>query len=133
MGEYNGKNIVIHAEAFRETEIESLVIGEGVISIGKRAFYKSGIYNGITLSQTLVEIGDSAFHGCYFDSVTIPKNVVKIGQNAFAEYTYITFDDVEGWYTTTSYSSAATKVDVSDPEENAAYLKQYILTKKNGQ
>ena len=88
--------------------VETVEIGESVISIGNNAFegfYKlknitfpnsivsigSNSFCGtklleIELPQNLETIGEAAFLGSYLTSVTIPKSVHSIGKDAFGGY-----------------------------------------------
>ncbi len=69
--------------AFSGTEIENLVISEGIEYIGGGAF-EYGSLKEITLPDSLREIGDSAFDSCYgLDEIVIPDGVTKIGEYAF--------------------------------------------------
>lgn len=69
--------------AFSGTEIENLVISEGIEYIGGGAF-EYGSLREITLPDSLREIGDSAFYSCYgLDEIVIPDGITKIGEYAF--------------------------------------------------
>ena len=61
-------------------------IAEGVVEIGKGAFYGCSGIVAIDFPQTLETIGESAFRDCSgISEVTIPENVASIGKNAFAD------------------------------------------------
>ena len=64
--------------------LKTIVIPEGVTSIGERAFeYCTGL-TSITIPDSVTSIGDYAFHGCFnLTSVTIPDGVTSIGDYAF--------------------------------------------------
>ena len=74
--------------------IKTLVIENGVTSVGKNAFYEFENFEGtLVIPETVSEIGDFAFYGCGFDTnLTIPGNVKIIGESAFSDwritYTY---------------------------------------------
>lgn len=76
----------IARSAFKnETRLISLIIPEGVTSIGAYAFTDCKNLTSVTLPSTLKTIGDFAFAGCTkLTSVTIPKGVTTIGNSAFA-------------------------------------------------
>ena len=64
-------------------DISTLIIEEGVTSIGEKAFKNSGV-SSITIPSSVTSIGGNAFCNCYgLKSVTIPNSVTSIGGNAF--------------------------------------------------
>ena len=66
--------------------IKSVVIENGVTSIGDRAFYGCANLTSVTIPSSVASIGSSAFYRCYeLTSVTIPSRVTSIGSNAFEE------------------------------------------------
>jgi len=69
--------------------VKTVVVKEGVTSIGDMAFYETRI-ESIQLPESLESIGDKAFHmgDNLIAEITIPKNVRFIGTNAFT-YTEI--------------------------------------------
>lgn len=67
--------------------VNELIISEGITELGPSAFYLQGDEDGtLSLPSTLTTIGDSAFTGIPYKSVTIPSNVTSIGKNAFYNY-----------------------------------------------
>ena len=63
--------------------INTVVIADGVESIGDFAFYKSNILS-VSIPGTVKTIGKSAFQACLvMFSASIPKGVVSIGDSAF--------------------------------------------------
>lgn len=72
--------------AYMDTnEIESVIIGEGITSVGNTAFRALKGLNSVSISSTVVFIGNSAFANCSnLVSLVIPDNVVEIGQECFA-------------------------------------------------
>lgn len=66
------------------SDIERVVVGNGITSIGNDAFkYQTGIYS-VSLPQGLHIIGNRAFENCWsLQSITIPQSCTKIGDSAF--------------------------------------------------
>ena len=66
------------------SDIQSLVIEEGVTSIGTGAFYDCRALTSIAISNSVTSIGFQAFGECIgLSSVTIPNSVKSIGDYAF--------------------------------------------------
>ncbi len=64
--------------------VASIVIGDGVTSIGNYAFYKFTNLTSLSIAGTVTSIGDSAFEGCSsLANVTVPASVTSIGECAF--------------------------------------------------
>ena len=82
---YNGKSYGIYANAFCEcTDLTSVVIPNGVTSIGEFAFWGCSSLTSITIPDSVTSIGDSAFKNCSsLTSITIPDGVTSIGGAAF--------------------------------------------------
>ena len=75
---------IIGEEAFVLTNLGNVVLPEGLVTLGARAFDSSGI-NGITIPSTIQEIAGHTFYNCdSLTSVTISEGVTKIGAYAFA-------------------------------------------------
>ena len=74
-GKYNIKRI-----------IKRIIIGDGITTIGSRAFYTCSALISVTIPNSVTEIGDRAFEGCSaLTSVTIPNSVTTIGEGAFVD------------------------------------------------
>ena len=74
--------------------IQSVIIEEGVTSIGKRAFEGCDM-TSIELPGSLTHIEDSAFVLSYLRSITIPGSVVYMGKGLFGESSlrYLVIDE----------------------------------------
>ena len=105
-------------EPYRE-EIQTIVIGDSVTSIGNRAFHSCSAFRQVNIPESVTSIGESAFGYCsaltkitigenmktiggyaFFrcdalTQVTIGKNVTDIGEWAFSGYISLTKIDVE--------------------------------------
>lgn len=77
------KNVVNYM--FHERPLKKVILGEGVETVGEKAFYHCGSLRSLTISNTVTSIGDFAFLGCgSLESVTIPSSVRSIGTEAFS-------------------------------------------------
>ena len=99
----------------------NIEIPEGVTQIPSNAFAGNTSLTGVTLPESLTEIGFGAFRGTSIVSITIPTNVTEIGLDAFVDsaLTQITFADTNGWK---NHDREA--VDVTDTAAIVAYLKR---------
>ena len=65
-------------------QIETVVMEDGVTSIGEFAFWGGQNITSVTIPTSVVRIGESAFRGCgSLPRITIPKSVTSIGKEAF--------------------------------------------------
>jgi len=101
-----------------QSDITTVIIEDGVTSVGDRAFYYFNTLTSITLPNTitrignfafyasgicsvnfgdkLINIGDYAFSGCYsLTSITIPNSVTSVGTSAFSVCGMLTSINVE--------------------------------------
>ena len=71
-------------------KITSVVIDEGITSIGNNAFSGCG-FTSITIPSSVTSIGDNAFYFCQnLASITIPESVTSIGNYAFSNCSSLT-------------------------------------------
>ena len=65
-------------------DITSIVVKDGITSIGDYAFYDFENVTTVTLPEGITSIGKSAFNSCEnLTSITIPSTVTTIGEEAF--------------------------------------------------
>lgn len=83
------------------TNIETVVLGNKVSTIGDYMFQGLSKLTNITLPDSVTSIGLYAFSGCYgLPSIAIPPNVTNIEGGAFAGCTNLTavhISDLEAW------------------------------------
>ena len=71
--------------AYRDT-IETVVIEDGVTSIGQYAFYACTSLASITIPKSVTSIGEFAFNNCKaLENIDLPEELTKINRYAFAQ------------------------------------------------
>ena len=79
----DGKTVT-GVKSWYKNSLESIVIPNGVTSIGERAFLYCENLKTVTLPDSVTEIGDMAFSYCHaLREVSLPKRLTKIGGGAF--------------------------------------------------
>ena len=69
----------------QRNKIKTVVIKDGVTSIGKYAFFWCSGLTSITIPNSVTSIGEHAFANCSgLTSITIPNSVTSIGNGAFS-------------------------------------------------
>ncbi|GHT19680.1 hypothetical protein AGMMS4957_04470 [Bacteroidia bacterium] len=76
-------------DSFR-TAIKTVVINNGVTSIGNFAFYVCSGLTSVTIPESVTSIGKTAFQQCSLTSVTIPNSVTSIESGAFSSCSGLT-------------------------------------------
>ena len=72
-------------------EIQTVIIKDGVTSIGNRAFYWCFALTQITIGNDVTSIGNEAFYDCSkLTQVNIPESVTSIGSQAFYDCSKLT-------------------------------------------
>ena len=73
------------------SRVKSVVIADGVTSIGEYAFFYCESLTSVTIPDSVTSIGKYAFFCCTsLTSVTIPDSVTSIGRRAFSNCTSLT-------------------------------------------
>ena len=74
----------IDDEAFRSATIKSVVIPEGVTSIGSDAFFACYSLKSVTMPDSITSIGEGAFSSCTsLTNIKIPEGVTVIASGTF--------------------------------------------------
>ena len=79
-----------------DSNIKSVVVEEGVTSVGDYAFDGCSNLTDITIANSVTRIGVYAFHGCGMADVTIPASVEIIDEEAFSgsdKFVSVTFEN----------------------------------------
>ena len=64
--------------------INTVIIENGVTSVGKNAFFNHEYLNSITIGSAVKSIGEQSFYSCEnLYSITFPNSVISIGTRAF--------------------------------------------------
>ena len=78
-----------------DMSVKSVVIGDGVTTIGDYAFRGCEVLTSVTVSNSVTSIGQNAFSGCYgLTSIDIPSSVTSIGESAFDGCSALTSIDI---------------------------------------
>ena len=73
------KVVRLAANCFRDTNIQNIVINEGIKSIGEMCFFNCKKLETITLPKTLRELGKRAFENCLLlEKIDVPMGVAII-------------------------------------------------------
>ena len=70
--------------------LQTIVIPEGVTSIGDMAFQDCTSFTSITFPEGVTSIGERVFYYSSITSITIPESVTSIGKEAFANCSSLT-------------------------------------------
>ena len=97
----NGVTTIGNYAFYSCTSLESITIPDGVTSIGEAAFYSCTSLNSITIPDGVTSIGFDAFGHCTsLNSITIPDGVTSIGNGAFYCCTGLTSIEIPASVTT---------------------------------
>lgn len=65
-------------------DIKSIIVGEGITSIGSYAFYCCKNAVSVSIPSTVTKIGTYSFYSTGITEITIPESVTEISKNAFS-------------------------------------------------
>ncbi len=119
--------ITIGKYAFANCGLQEITIPEGVITVSQRAFTGCTELKSVTLSDTVTEIGEFAFYNCKkLENVRIGAGVNIIGNYAFYanNITSIVFCDPENWVMNDGSDQTPVPAEILSSPEDAA---QFIL------
>lgn len=132
---YFDNNSYIHyTSPFHDLDINMVIIGDNVTSIGNYAFMDILESMHLTIGNSVTRIGKGAFSSCkYLTSVTIPDSVAVIEESAFSNCNrleYITISNNvsrigEGAFTGTAYYNNNSKW-----ENNVLYIGNHLIAAK---
>ena len=98
--EYNGRLVTrINDSVFEGSEITSVVIPDGVESIGAKAFYQCNSLISVTFvkGSNCRIIGESAFSDCQeLRSITLPDGLESVGESVFSKTNLVSIDLPDG-------------------------------------
>ncbi len=84
---YNNRKLTVSsigAEAFYGSDVQSVVIGSSVRSIGERAFYNCAHLTSLLMPNSVTSIGEAAFERCIsLKSLMLSKSLGKIERRTF--------------------------------------------------
>ena len=119
---------------YPKDSVVSVVIGNGVTSIGDYAFSGCSGLTSVTIPDGVTSIGSSAFSGCTgLTSVTITDSVTDIGDDAFSDcsgLTRVTIPDSVtsiGWY---AFYGTAYFNDENNWTDGVLYIGKYLINAK---
>lgn len=94
--------------------LNSVILPEGIESIGKSAFEGCSALQNVSLPQSLTTIAAGAFKGCSnLTTITIPRAVKMIGDHVFTDCSAlasISFEQPIGW-TSYTFTNAGANID----------------------
>lgn len=125
--EVNASCKLVYSNAFSGfSNLESVLLPEGLVSLGDSAFASCSKLTQITLPTTLKTIGKSCFVSTKLEEIVLPKSLKSVGESAFSGLTTLTSVEFASNCELESFGkeafkncTALTSIDFT----NAAYLK----------
>ena len=81
----------IDAYRFQKTNVEKLILPEGVSSIGTSAFSQCTRLVEVDFPSTVSTIGNTAFQNCHLKEIILPLNLVTCRSDAFVPNSYLEY------------------------------------------
>lgn len=98
----------------------SVIIPDGVTSIGQQAFYFCTSLTSVIIPDSVTSIGSSAFSGCKsLASITIPDGITSIGNNTFcwcSSLTSVTIPDSVTTIGNDAFSNCTSLTSITIPD-----------------
>lgn len=120
-----------------KSKITKLIVEEGVVFIGRAAFYGFAAISEVTLPESLMAIEEYSFFGCSAIKIMrIPEKVFYVGPYALRKtgLTVLNFGNIKGWSfvdgTTVDFSQMSKVIDALKKTE--ATYKQAFLKDVSG-
>ncbi len=90
---------VLYGAFYNCNNLTSVILGNGVISIGDYAFYGCSSLQSVTIGDGVTSIGQSAFAGCNkLTNITIPNGVISVGTWAFSGCSSLKYNEFKNAY-----------------------------------
>lgn len=86
MNDYWSSGTTMNPWISKNYEIKTIIVEDGITSIGDYAFYELHSVTSISIPDGVVEIGERAFEECdKLSNIIIPESVMNIGEGAFCD------------------------------------------------
>lgn len=73
-------------------KVRTVIIGEGITTIGSQAFRDCTQLTAVRMSHTVTAVGEAAFAGCRsLKGIRLPESVARLGENAFYHCTSLAY------------------------------------------
>jgi len=123
----------IDSGAFQNcTGLTSITIPNNVTRLDTHVFAGCTNLTSVTLGTGISTLNGNTFQNTKITSITIPSNVRQISSYAFEgcnNLTNVTFENPNNWFiATSSIATSGTNITLTDPAQNATYLKDTYKT-----
>lgn len=116
---------------WKEKNVKSVIISDGVTSIGECAFYGCGALTSVTIPSSVTSIGYRAFSCCTgLTEITLPDGLTSIGSLAFSDCTALTSINIPNSVSNISsgaFSKTALYNDEKNWENGALYIDNCLV------